>query len=66
MSKFVEIDQDGKTATINPDHVILVLPTTLIGVSQVVAVGGIALQVKGTVQEVTARLEGKSLLFGEV
>ena len=62
MAKFIEIEQDGKVATINPENVILVVPTTLIGLSQIVCVGGAGVTVKGSVQEVTAKLEGKSIL----
>ena len=59
MTKFVDINQDGKIGKVNPDNVLLVLPAPLIGETQIVLINGMALNVKGSVSEITDRLEGK-------
>ena len=54
---FVEIEQDGKVGYINANHVVLVLPSQLVGTAQLVTINGMALNVKGSVQEIRDRLE---------
>ena len=62
MTKFVEIEQDGKIATVNTSHLVLILPSTLIGQADLVLANGLKVTVRGSVQEVTAKMEGKFLL----
>lgn len=62
MTTFIEIEQDGKKAYVNPQHVALVVAAPLIGQSQIILFGGLTATVKGTVQEVLAKLEGRNIL----
>ena len=59
MTKFVEVEQDGKTATVNPDNVFAVLPNQLINTSNIVSIAGVSLPVKGGVQEITLKLSAE-------
>jgi hypothetical protein len=59
---FVTIDQDGKIGKVNSDHVALILPHALVGQSQIFLANGMGVVLKGTVEEITARLEGKPVM----
>ena len=59
---FTRIDQEGKIGKVNSDHVALILPHSLVGQSQLVLANGMVIALKGTVEEITAALEGKSVL----
>ena len=60
--KFIEVEQDGKTATVNPDNVAFVLPNALVNTCNIVTIAGVSVPVAGSVREITAKLEGKALL----
>lgn len=60
--KFVEVEQDGKIAQVNPEYVVMIVPDSLIGVSNLAMTNGMLVKVKGSVSELTARLTGQSLL----
>jgi hypothetical protein len=60
--KLVEIEQDGKIAQVNPDQVAFVLPNPLVGVCNLATAAGVSVTIKGTVQEVTARLTGQTVI----
>ena len=59
---FTKIEQDGKTLRVNSNHVVLVAPIALVGQTQLVLINGMALNIKGTVDEISDRLDGKSTL----
>lgn len=67
MTRFIEIEQDGKKGYVNVGHVALVLPTPLIGTSAVVidAQPALSLTIKGSVEQAVTRLEGKDTLLLE-
>jgi hypothetical protein len=67
MTRFVKVEQDGKTGYVNVDHVALVLPTPLIGTSAVIidANPALSITIKGSVEQAVARLEGKDTLLLE-
>jgi len=57
--KLIEVDQDGKIALVNPDHITLVAPTPLVGTSQLILSNGTSFTVKGTVYDLARRVEAE-------
>jgi hypothetical protein len=60
--KLVEIEQDGRIAQVNPEMVAFVLPNPLVGICNLVTAAGVSVTIKGTVQEVAARLTGQTVI----
>jgi len=67
MTRFIEIEQDGKKGYVNVDHVGPRAPDPLVGTSAVImdANPALSLTIKGSVEQAVARLEGKDTLLLE-
>jgi uncharacterized protein YlzI (FlbEa/FlbD family) len=63
--KLIKLEQDGNPAWINTDHVLIVIPTKMIGRTSLALVGGVSFVADGTAQEVVNKLNdtGPSLLL---
>lgn len=59
MSTFVEFQQDGRTAFVNSDNILLVLPSTLINQTDLLLTNGLTVTVSGSANDFVKKSQGK-------
>ena len=57
--KFIEVEQEGTIGRVNSDHILLILPTNIVGGSKLILINGLAVDIRGTVREIADRLNGE-------